>query len=171
MMGPLWGGCCATLFHSYLYLCHGHRSRSAALNIIMSSALHSCGRMSHAGAQKRHQGATWGVGNMHRGCTADATEAGPGVVAAVVMVTFDRPTYLRKSIDSLLSAHSRDRSFRRGLPIQPRICSHLQFGPMAAAFMGVLNPTRGLPSRSCTANKRPVQRACHAAISDRKVLW
>ena len=36
----------------------------------------------------------------------------PHHIAAVVMITFNRPTYLRKAVDSLLSIHHRDPGYR-----------------------------------------------------------
>ena len=47
------------------------------------------------------------AGNEHRGCIAGAADQS-GVVAAVVMVTFNRPSYLQKATGSLLSVHRRD---------------------------------------------------------------
>lgn len=99
------------------------------------------------------------MGNMHRGCTPGATEAAPGVVAAVVMVTFDRPTYLRKSIDSLLSAHARDRNFRRGFHAICLASALTSTLGQQQSLMGVLAPYRGLPSRGYVANKVPEQSA------------
>jgi hypothetical protein len=57
--------------------------------------------------QPRKQGAVFPAGNEHRGCVAGAADQS-GVVAAVVMVTFDRPSYLQKATGSLLSVHRRD---------------------------------------------------------------
>ena len=36
----------------------------------------------------------------------------PDHIAAVVMITFNRPTYLRKTVESLLSVHHRDPGYR-----------------------------------------------------------
>ena len=36
----------------------------------------------------------------------------PNHIAAVVMITFNRPTYLRKAVESLLSVHHRDPGYR-----------------------------------------------------------
>ncbi len=52
-------------------------------------------------------GAIFPAGNEHRGCTARPADTA-GVVAAVVMVTFNRPSYLQKATGSLLSVHRRD---------------------------------------------------------------
>jgi hypothetical protein len=57
--------------------------------------------------QPRKQGAVFPAGNEHRGCVAGAADL-TGVVAAVVMVTFNRPSYLQKATGSLLSVHRRD---------------------------------------------------------------
>ena len=47
------------------------------------------------------------AGNERRGCVAGPADLS-GVVTAVVMVTFNRPSYLQKATGSLLSVHRRD---------------------------------------------------------------
>ncbi len=55
------------------------------------------------------KGSVFPAGNEHRGCTGGPADQS-GVVAAVVMVTFNRPSYLQKATGSLLSVHRRDSS-------------------------------------------------------------
>ena len=57
------------------------------------------------------KGAIYPTGNENRGCVAERVEA-PGHVAAVAMITFNRPTYLRKALDSLLAVHRKEPSFK-----------------------------------------------------------
>ncbi len=56
-------------------------------------------------------GAIYPSGNENGGCVAKKADA-PDHVAAVVMITFNRPTYLRKAVESLLSVHHRDPGYR-----------------------------------------------------------
>ena len=79
-------------------------------------ALHSLGALECAEARPApaaaviQQPAKEGIyppGNENRGCVADRADA-PGHVAAVAMVTFDRPLYLRRAVDSLLGVHRKD---------------------------------------------------------------
>ena len=50
-------------------------------------------------------------GNADRGCVANRTLA-PGHLAAVVLVTFNRPEYLQRAVDSLLKVHRKDPSYK-----------------------------------------------------------
>jgi len=56
-------------------------------------------------------GAIYPSGNENGGCVAKKADA-PNHIAAVVMITFNRPTYLRKAVESLLSVHHRDPGYR-----------------------------------------------------------
>ena len=56
-------------------------------------------------------GAIYPPGNENGGCVARKADA-PHHIAAVVMITFNRPTYLRKAVASLLSVHHRDPGYR-----------------------------------------------------------
>jgi hypothetical protein len=56
-------------------------------------------------------GAIYPASNENRGCVSRKADA-PHHIAAVVMITFNRPTYLRKAVDSLLSIHHRDHGYR-----------------------------------------------------------
>eukprot|EP00208_Stichococcus_sp_RCC1054_P006238 CAMPEP_0206141720 /NCGR_PEP_ID=MMETSP1473-20131121/13874_1 /ASSEMBLY_ACC=CAM_ASM_001109 /TAXON_ID=1461547 /ORGANISM="Stichococcus sp, Strain RCC1054" /LENGTH=454 /DNA_ID=CAMNT_0053536399 /DNA_START=73 /DNA_END=1437 /DNA_ORIENTATION=- len=78
---------------------------------------HSTPGANGTGAEGPNTPAAWAVGNMLRGCTAGAERAPNAAVAAVVMVVFNRPDYLRKSIDSLKSVHARDDSFKEKFPL------------------------------------------------------
>lgn len=49
-------------------------------------------------------------------CSA-ASGAGDDAVAAVVMVAYNRPGYMKQSFESLLSAHRKDTSFRKKFPL------------------------------------------------------
>lgn len=57
--------------------------------------------------QPSKQGPVFPAGNEHHGCVADAADH-LGVVAAVLMVTFNRPAYLRNATSSLLSVYGLD---------------------------------------------------------------
>lgn len=57
------------------------------------------------------KGAIYPPGNENRGCVAERADA-PEHVAAVTMITFNRPSYLRKSVHSLLRVHRKDPSFK-----------------------------------------------------------
>lgn len=64
----------------------------------------------HAVIQAPLKGAIYPSGNENRGCVAARADA-PGHVAAVAMITFNRPTYLRKAVDSLLRVHRKEPSY------------------------------------------------------------
>ena len=60
------------------------------------------------------KGGIFPPGNEQRGCVANKAAA-PGHVAAVAMITFNRPNYLQKAVDSLLSVHQKHPDFKCAL--------------------------------------------------------
>ncbi len=70
--------------------------------------------------EPRGGGSIFPAGNEHRGCTARPADTS-GIIAAVVMVTFNRPSYLQKASSSLLSVHRRDPSYECALRAKSRV--------------------------------------------------
>lgn len=60
------------------------------------------------------KGGIYPSGNENRGCVTNKAAA-RGHIAAVAMITFNRPRYLRKAVDSLLTVHRKDPSFKCAL--------------------------------------------------------
>ena len=60
------------------------------------------------------KGGIYPPGNANRGCVTNKAAARDHI-AAVAMITFNRPRYLRKAVDSLLTVHRKDPSFKCAL--------------------------------------------------------